>query len=59
MDLVRIRMACGCAVTVEEDALPLCDTHRETRVQAVQAPPPRIRAIGCEATGPHVTQETR
>jgi hypothetical protein len=59
MDLIRVRMACGCVQPVEEGAVPYCDAHRETRIQSVQAPPPRIRAVGCEATGPHVTQETR
>lgn len=49
-------MACGCKVDVA-DALPYCETHRETRVQGVTSPPPRIVAKGCKATGPLVIQE--
>lgn len=53
---ITATMVCGCRVDVDE-ALPYCEAHRETRVRAVKAPPPRIVAKDCKATGPLVIQE--
>ena len=33
-----------------------CAVCGERRVQSVTAPPPRIRAVDCEASGPHVVK---
>jgi hypothetical protein len=56
MSEIRVRMACECVVTVEASGTdaPRCVAHEETRVRAVQAPAPRIVAVNCEASGPHV-----
>ncbi len=54
---MTVRMACGCQLTVDGTVAPVCQTHRETRVVSGTIPPPRITAVGCAATGPHVTQK--
>ena len=52
--MITVSMACGCSFQVDGKSAPMCVTHNETRVQSVKAPPPRIVAVNCTATGPHV-----
>ena len=52
--MITVSMACGCSFQVDGKSAPICPTHQETRVQSVKAPPPRIVAVNCTATGPHV-----
>ena len=54
---VRVRLACGCAMTVDGTVAPACPVHGETRVVGVKAPAPKITAVGCKASGPLVTQK--
>lgn len=58
--MVQVTMACGCRLALSGgiDEPPLCATHDERRVQAVTAPPPRIRAVECDGAlmGPLVTK---
>lgn len=55
MDAIRIRLVCGCLVTLgSADEAPICTTHSERRVSAVKAPPPRFRAVNCDVRGAHV-----
>jgi ABC-type Fe3+-hydroxamate transport system substrate-binding protein len=51
---IRVTLACGCSFEVDGKSAPVCGTHQESRVQSVKAPPPRIVATGCTATGPLV-----
>ena len=54
---VRVRFVCGCIVRLgSDDTIPQCAEHAERRVSHVAAPPPRIRAVDCDATGPWVTR---
>jgi hypothetical protein len=40
---IVVTMACGCRVESDGIAAPVCATHHETRVQHVQARPPKFR----------------
>jgi hypothetical protein len=55
-DRITVRLVCGCVVetTGSAEAAPICAGHGERRVRSVIAPPPRIRAVECEASGPLV-----
>lgn len=54
---IHVTMACGCRLDLgRSDGAPHCVDHNEYRVQAVHAPPPRIRAVNCAASGPHVKE---
>lgn len=56
---VRVTLACGCVQLLGSNgAAPQCETHHEYRVARVSAPPPRITAVNCEATGPLVRKGT-
>jgi hypothetical protein len=60
MNGIVVVMACGCSsrpLGSGGGETPYCQTHDEHRVQSVKAPPPRIRAVNCEASGPHVVKE--
>lgn len=54
MNEIRVRFVCGCQVVVNGDEAPRCVEHDEPRIQSVTAPPPRIRAVNCQAEGSHV-----
>jgi hypothetical protein len=57
-DEIRVRFACGClAVLGSAERDPCCGVHQERRIVFVDAPPPRIRAVGCAASGPHVKDQ--
>lgn len=48
-DEIRVRFACGCqAVLGSAEHDPACADHEERRIVSVSAPPPRIRAVGCD-----------
>lgn len=54
-DEISVRFACGCtAVLGSAERDPKCREHGERRINRVDAPPPRFRAVGCAVTGPHV-----
>ena len=54
-DEVIVRLVCGCRFRLgSRDEAPYCAEHAERRVGHVTAPPPRIRAVGCDAKGPLV-----
>ena len=59
---IQVTLACGCRVTLDTKATapPICVTHRERRIRAVHAPPPRIVARDCQGAsmGPLVTHAT-
>lgn len=52
---IIVTLACGCHARLGgADVAPYCERHDEHRVQRVKAPAPRITAVNCAATGPHV-----
>lgn len=56
-DDVRVRFACGEQLSLGRDAdlTSVCCAHcGERRIAHVSAPPPRIKAVNCEASGPLV-----
>lgn len=53
---IRVTLACGCSYDVDGTSAVVCATHGESRVQTVKAPPPRIVATNCAASGPHVVR---
>lgn len=57
-DEIRVRFACGCTAVLGSAELdPCCRDHQERRIVLVCAPPPRITAVGCAASGPHVKEQ--
>jgi len=61
-DAVSVTLACGCTQVVLGSidlTAPVCRTHDERRVQRVTAPPPRITAVNCAASGPLVRTHAR
>lgn len=54
MSEIRVRLACGCVQSVEQNDAPSCVAHDERKVWKVWAPAPRITSVGCEAKGPLV-----
>lgn len=57
---MTVRMACDCLVRWDAaKAEPICEVHQERRIRRLlNPPPPRIRAVGCEASGPYVSKES-
>lgn len=56
-DAVIVRLVCGCLSRLGSgDDVPYCAAHDERRVGHVTAPPPRIRAVDCDAKGPLVSR---
>lgn len=58
--LVRVTFICGHDTELGSDvamSAVQCSTCGQRRVRAVSGPPPRIRAVDCEATGPYVTKD--
>ena len=56
-DTIRVRLVCGCLLTLGSVAEPpVCEQHGERRVRAVQAPAPRFTAVNCDPSkmGPRV-----
>jgi len=53
---ITVTFACGCrqevpeAEAINDSVAPRCATHNESRIQRVEAPPPRFR--GAAARGP-------
>ena len=56
--MITVTLVCGCQIVMSDAGVdtPQCETHGERRVLSVQAPPPRFKAVDCEATGPYVTK---
>ena len=55
---ITVTLVCGCVQSLGSDGVaPHCTAHDEHRVARVSAPPPRFRAVNCEASGPHVVKE--
>ena len=61
MNEIQVKFRCGHREAFARDAqldAVCCGQCGSRRVMDVQAPPPVIRARGCEASGPLVQQET-
>jgi hypothetical protein len=52
---VTVTMACGCKLETDGEAPPICESHKERRVQGVMTSRQvRITAVECDAKGPLV-----